>query len=186
MLSALDVELLEQWAQQAVPFEVVARGIRKAAERALWDGRPGEPLLRTLRACRKEVEREFDKHRARAVGKGIAGAGGQVEAERHRRLCSALRKLAKAHPGLEGAVGALLAGPLAHAPLDLRGGERQEAWAWAALCRALPFEVRVPLVREARRRATEAVGASARGRRMSRRFHREALVRRRLDVGPLW
>ncbi|MET0401169.1 MAG: hypothetical protein ABW123_02150, partial [Cystobacter sp.] len=44
MLSALDTELLSDWAGQAVPFEVVARGISRSAEKAMWDARPGEPV----------------------------------------------------------------------------------------------------------------------------------------------
>ena len=56
MLSALDAELVGLWAREEVPFEVVARGIRRAAEKALWDARPGEPVLRSLRACKREVE----------------------------------------------------------------------------------------------------------------------------------
>src|SRR5689334_3401938 len=61
MLSPLDVELVMAWGDDGVPFEVVARGIRKAAEKALWDARPGEPALRSLRACRRDVEAEIKK-----------------------------------------------------------------------------------------------------------------------------
>src|SRR5689334_9671158 len=70
MLSALDVELLTSWAEQGVPFEVVARGIARSAEKAMWDARPGEPVLRSLRACRKQVEAEIKKHRERTAGAG--------------------------------------------------------------------------------------------------------------------
>ncbi|MBL9038439.1 MAG: hypothetical protein JNG84_07995, partial [Archangium sp.] len=38
-LSPADYDLVEAWAATEVPFEVVARGIRKAAEAALWDAR---------------------------------------------------------------------------------------------------------------------------------------------------
>jgi hypothetical protein len=68
MLSALDSELLATWARMCVPFEVVARGIAKAAQAAQWDARPGEPAVRTLRACRRHVEVEIQGHLARVLG----------------------------------------------------------------------------------------------------------------------
>ena len=64
MLSPLDAQLLAQWAALQVPFEVVARGIRRAAEQARFDARPGEPAPRTLRACKKEVEKEIALYRS--------------------------------------------------------------------------------------------------------------------------
>ncbi len=68
MLSALDTELLTSWAREGVPFEVVARGITRSAEKALWDARPGEPVLRSLRACQRQVESEIKKYRDRSAG----------------------------------------------------------------------------------------------------------------------
>src|SRR4051812_23614348 len=76
MLSPLDGELASAWARAGVPFEVVARGIRRAAEVALRDVRPGEPGLRTLRACRRAVEAEIKKFLDRSAGAG-GGAGGR-------------------------------------------------------------------------------------------------------------
>jgi len=73
MLSPLDLQLVSTWRASGVPFEVVARGIRKAAEKALWDARPGEPALRSLRACRRTVDAEIEKHRSRTLGRGADG-----------------------------------------------------------------------------------------------------------------
>ncbi len=67
-LSAVDAELLRTWAELGVPFEVVACGIRRRAERALWDAKPNEPLLRSLHACRAAVEREIRHYLARVAG----------------------------------------------------------------------------------------------------------------------
>ncbi|MFP2911161.1 hypothetical protein ACLESD_40250, partial [Pyxidicoccus sp. 3LFB2] len=75
MLSALDTELLTTWAREGVPFEVVARGINRSAEKALWDARPGEPVLRSLRACRRQVESEIKKYRELSAGRGGSGPG---------------------------------------------------------------------------------------------------------------
>src|SRR5687768_4505048 len=72
MLNALDSELLTSWAREGVPFEVVARGISRSAEKALWDARPGEPVLRSLRACRRQVESEIKQYRHRSAGAGEA------------------------------------------------------------------------------------------------------------------
>lgn len=68
-LSPLDHALLREWADLDVPFEVVARGLHKAAEQALWDARPGDEVLRSLRSCRKAVTGEIRRYRDRAVGR---------------------------------------------------------------------------------------------------------------------
>src|SRR4051812_3963668 len=115
MLSALDTELLTSWAEQGVPFEVVARGIARSAEKALWDARPGEPVLRSLRACRRQVEAEIKKHRERSAGAGSDG-GRRVnrarswEALRHAQLRASLVRLAEREPGLAARIRQLLEG----------------------------------------------------------------------------
>lgn len=70
MLSALDAELLSVWAEADVPFEVVARGIARAFEKARYDGRPDAPAIGSLRACKREVEKEIRRHRALDAGRG--------------------------------------------------------------------------------------------------------------------
>src|SRR5687767_15648428 len=68
-LSALDVELVEEWAKSGAPFEVVARGIRRAAEGVLFDAAEDDRGLRSLVACRREVKRELDKFGRASAGR---------------------------------------------------------------------------------------------------------------------
>src|SRR5687767_13063766 len=67
-LSALDSDVLDAWAQSGAPFEVVARGLRKAAENAGWDASEGNGGLKSLRACRRQVDAEISKWAALSVG----------------------------------------------------------------------------------------------------------------------
>jgi hypothetical protein len=173
MLSPLDAELLSEWAALHVPYEVVARGIRKAAERALWDARPDEPGLRSLRACRREVKAEIKKYLDRAAG-GTQDAEPTLESDRNKKLRSALRKFAKEQPRFE---------PVIHRLLDRLSHEDQ---VMGALARALSFDERVRLTRQVRQRVAEAKPLSAAGRRMSRRFHRGALLRQMIDLPGFW
>jgi hypothetical protein len=83
-LSAVDAELVRSWAELGVPFEVVARGIRRRAERALWDAKPNEPLLRSLHACRAAVEREIRHYLARVAG----GTTSRVESGDALAICA--------------------------------------------------------------------------------------------------
>jgi hypothetical protein len=68
-LSGLDAELLATWADRGIPFEVVARGIRRAAEKGSFHVAPGEPPFRSLRACRRAIEAEIRKHLLKSAGK---------------------------------------------------------------------------------------------------------------------
>jgi hypothetical protein len=181
MLSPLDEELASQWAQAGVPFEVVARGIRRAAESALRDARPGESGLRTLRACRRAVEAEIKKFLDRSAGAGgEAEAQEQLQEDREKKRRQALRKYAREHPQW--------------APLFERAAARaqrqppearEEAVLLHAL-RSLPFGERVGLYREARRLCASQEALSARARRLSRRFHVSAVVRRALCLPSFW
>src|SRR5690349_19676643 len=129
MLSPLDAELVGMWATQQVPFEVVARGIRRAAERALFDARPGEPLLRTLRSCRRSVEAEIKQHQGLAAGRGSAPG----KAVRRRR--EALAEVARQSPALARAVERIEREVLTRPQVN-------EELVPALLLRALPFEQR--------------------------------------------
>src|SRR5215217_7321300 len=80
MLSPLDAQLLSAWADAKVPFEVVARGIARSAEKALFDARPGEPVLRSLRACRRQVDAEIKRYLSRTAGGGNEVAAALQEA----------------------------------------------------------------------------------------------------------
>jgi hypothetical protein len=185
MLSTLDAELVSEWAALHVPYEVVARGIRRAAERALWDARPDEPGLRSLRACRREVNAEIKKYLDRAAG-GVEAAEPKLEEDRHQKLRAALRKFARIEPRSAGVVGRLLAGPLSRGADSRTGTAREEDLVVAALTRALPFPERLSVTRQVRGHVAKANPLSAAGRRMSRRFHRGALLREVLELPSFW
>lgn len=180
MLSPLDGALASVWAQSGVPFEVVARGIRRAAEKALQDARPGEPALRTLRACRRAVEAEIKKFLDRSAGAGEEAATRKLEEDREKKRQQALRKYGRDHPEwvalFERASERALRQPLE---------AREEAVLLHAL-RLLPYVERVALYREARRLCASQEALSVRARRMARRFHMSAVVRRAMCLPSFW
>jgi hypothetical protein len=90
-LSPEDMELVDRWADAEVPFEVVARGIRLAAEKALWDAPEGTGQLRFLRACRRTVDAELAKYQKRAAGKTEAPEASLLET-RHHKLVLLVRR----------------------------------------------------------------------------------------------
>ncbi|KFE67095.1 hypothetical protein [Hyalangium minutum] len=185
MLSALDTELLTSWAREGVPFEVVARGITRSAEKALWDVRPGEPVLRSLRACQRQVDAEIKKYRERNAGAGESPKKRRSlswEETRHARLRASLEKLAEQRPELTARVGQLLEAVLARAPEEPAQFDAQEARVFLLLLRSLPFPVRCQLWRESRGGGAESQGMSTRSRRVARRFRLLALVRRSLEM----
>ncbi|MFB1482448.1 hypothetical protein [Corallococcus sp. RDP092CA] len=187
MLSALDTELVTAWAREGVPFEVVARGISRSAEKALWDARPGEPVLRSLRACRRQVETEIRKYRDLSAGQGEEARPSSKkrparswEEVRHARLCAALRALTEREAALAPRVHRMLDTVLACVPSEPAAMDHQEAWALMALLRALPFAERRTVWRDARTGEQQLM--TARARRVARRFRLQAAVRRRLDM----
>ena len=184
-LSSTDFDLVDAWFATGVPFEVVARGIRKAAEDALWDAPNGEPSLRFLSWCKRAVNGEIDKYVKRAAGQTETAARGQPKLEpfhlaRHQKLVAALKKLGKSRPELVAWLPAL------KAPNDLSHADVNEAWALAKLLHALPYPARSPLLREARRLVQNTPSLSAAARKESLRFHRAALVRRELSLPTFW
>lgn len=67
-LSAQDVGLIFEWHARQIPSEVICHGIRSAAERAIQDARvTARP--RSLRACRREIEREIARYLALSAGR---------------------------------------------------------------------------------------------------------------------
>jgi hypothetical protein len=189
MLSALDTELLTSWAREGVPFEVVARGIARCAEKAMWDARPGEPVLRSLRACRRTVESEIKKYRDLTAGAGVEEAPAprrrktrSWEETRHARLCLALENVAEQDPRLLPRVRWLRGTVLAEVPTEPALLDAQEALALLAVLRALPFPDRVLHWREARLWAEGQQLMTARARRLSRRFRVLASLRRQLGL----
>jgi hypothetical protein len=189
MLSPLDVELVDRWAADGVPFEVVARGIRRAAEAMLFDARAGQTGPRSLRACRRDVDAEIKKHRGRSAGKGEQPNEPPAEPlhlKRHGRVRVTLRKLARASPELSPGVERLIQRHFAAPPQDSAEATAREELLDLLLVRLLPFGLRLPVLRQARQMTEEAAGLSRRARKLSLRFHRGALVRRRLELPAYW
>lgn len=183
MLSALDTELLTAWAEQGVPFEVVARGISRSAEKALWDARPGEPVLRSLRACRRQVEAEIKKYRERAAGAGTPRRPTRTwEQSRHASLQASLERLAEREPALAPRIHRVRETVLGQVPEDFERMEACEALVGLLLLRALPLGERRELWRTARGEGTDQQYMSTRARRLARRFRVGAAVRRRLGL----
>lgn len=185
-LSAVDVELVEAWATSGAPFEVIARGIRKAAEAAMWDAPDGAGLLRSLAACRRSVDSEIAKYLKRTAGR--TESAGELPEDafhvvRHKKLVAAVKKLAKEQPGLERALVRTHALPQPH---DFAASNAQEELVLAWLLRALPFAERRMILREARRLMENAAAVSAQARRESLRFHRAALVRQKWSLPSFW
>lgn len=185
-LSPQDLDLVDAWAALDVPFEVVARGIRKAAEAALFDAPDGSGQLRSLKAARRQVEAEISKYTKRAAGKGAKEHGQSAEPFhqlRFKKLVKALDTLAKAHPEARGV--ALQIATLG-TPIDFDAANRREALALALLMRALPFAERTSLLRETRRLVEKADVLSSGAKRESLRFHRAAQVRHRWELPAFW
>lgn len=188
-LSPADVDLVDAWATLEVPFEVIARGIRKAAEAAVFDAPEGAGQLRSLKAARRRVEAEIAKYTKGTAGRGSAPAEAAEGPEepfhhtRHQKLLGALRKLAKAHP--EAAEVSARLGAMG-APADFETANHREELALALLVRALPFPERTSLLREARRLVEKAQLLSAGARKESLRFHRAGLVRHRWELPAFW
>ena len=191
MLSPLDAALVSSWARLNVPYEVVARGIRRAAERAAWDTAPGEPLVRSLRACRRAVEREIASYLARVPGartENGADFGGTepqpFDVTRHQKLRAALRALEKERPELGGVIQTLKAGILAHPPETFDEVTQRGDRVACLLLRGLPFAERRELLREARSRGS-STRMSLRARKIAQRFHRAAVVSHALGLPAL-
>jgi hypothetical protein len=175
-LSAKDVELVEQWADAEVPFEVVARGMRLAAEKALWDAADGTGRLDSLRACKRSVDAELKKRLKLSAGK-TERASVEVDfvTKRLRKLRAAKKKLARSYP-----VVGKLSTP-AEGTFDT--AERLEHLILAAALRSLPFPRRLAVSARAR---GQVRAESPSARREELRFHRSALVRHELGLPRFW
>ncbi len=190
-LSALDEELLARWAQAQVPFDVIARGIRKAAEAALWDRAADDNRIRSLVACKKMVEAEMQKFLRQSVGRHETTPSDEaapprepLHLTRHKKLKAAMRKFAREW----GATGERLASWAERlaTPDDLDRAQWQEELVVAHAVRLLPLTQRLALLKEANRLMQHADRMSAEARRESRRFHRAALLRRQCNFPSFW
>ena len=185
MLSALDVELLDSWAKKDVPFEVVARGMRSAAEGALYDAAQGDAGLRSLAACRKKVDAEIKKYFGRAAGgtrsdDETVTATDPLHLARFKKLKALVKKVGREHEELEKGTERLLRG--LSAPADYVASARQEELAFTALVRALSWPRRHALLREARSLVQKVGVLSPGARQEATRFHRTALLKRELGL----
>lgn len=178
--SAIDLDLVDAWAQLEVPFEVVARGIRKAAEAALWDAVEEDGRLFSLRGAKKHVEQEISKYQRVSAGRTAENGGAEapLHEQRHKKLIAAIKKVTK--PNAPAWLAKL---PV---PTDYDDADRQETLALLLLLRALPFPRRRALLREAQALSQKAASFSAAARRASLQFHRVALTRQAYDVPALW
>jgi hypothetical protein len=187
-LSALDVELVDSWAKTGAPFEVVARGIRKAAEDVLFDANPDDNGLRSLNACIRSVEAELKKYTATSVGRPEAETPKRVQPplhlKRHTELKKALTRLSRSDVRLFVIADRLKNG--LPKPSDFDEAQHHEDLVCAVLLHALPFAERLPLLQEARDLVQKSPAMSARARRESRRLHRAALLRRAIDLPAFW
>lgn len=184
-LSPLDAELLHAWHEQGVPYEVICRGIRRVAESLVLEGQV-LGRVRTLRSCRRSVEREFRRWTGLSAGRTEESAEektpGDYASERLKKARKLVEKaLADADPPLRAALEAVRT-LLEEEAADPREVSKRVARADEALVlgylRRLPFAERVSLTREARRLAgPRRPGSSARARKDALRAHLVALVR---------
>jgi hypothetical protein len=182
-LSALDSELVRKWSSQGVPFEVVARGIRRGAEKAVWDVAPGDPPFRSLRSCRRQVETEIRRFQTLVAGRGSDEGRDQAEellaAEGRKRWRAALRKAARHWPTLAASTELLLREPRL-------GSTAMEESLALRLIRALPFEQRLGLIRDSRSLTPLHRRGSPRARKEARRFVQSAMIRKKLALPGFW
>jgi hypothetical protein len=183
-LSAIDVELAMRWASMEIPFEVVARGMRKAAEAQLFDAIPGEEGLRSLKSCRVTVEAEIKKYLKRMPGQTDEAKPAMelLHVARHKKLKALLREAGTEHPEL----GLSALADRLKCPTDFEGSLAQEERVCVAMLRALPFFDRSALLRQARALMQKAEPASTEARLESLRFHRAALIKKHLALPGFW
>ncbi|MGC4115885.1 MAG: hypothetical protein QM765_15090 [Myxococcales bacterium] len=191
-LSSLDAELLADWKARGVPYPVVCRGIRKAAESLLYNN-GSSARLRTLRSCRMAVEREFKRWEG-APATPIAKESPPPEAEAPQTAESfAVKRLKKARATLRKALSEASLDPARSAiaaaqaivamelddprQVSMLIARADDALALVYL-RRLPGATRRELMKAARSAAgPRPAGASLRARKDALRAHRVALAR---------
>ncbi|HLT30525.1 MAG TPA: hypothetical protein VK013_10810 [Myxococcaceae bacterium] len=179
-ISALDRPVLERWAASGVPFEVVARGLRLAAQKAGYDAIAGLPALSTLRAAGRTVDaeiRRFLKASAGAHRPALPSSGDAWARKRRDSVLASLGTWVRRRPELSGQAERLSA-RLAAEPPDAVWVEDLSA---LTLLRALPFAERQGLWRRA---GADSAGMSPASRRIARRTRLFALLSSRLDGTP--
>jgi hypothetical protein len=181
MLSALDGQLVSEWAQRGVPLDAVARGIRKAAEKAGYDRRAGEAPLRSIRACRREVEAEWKRHLRATEGSGSSGrSSSKAAGARAAGPKAALEALMERRPELTLVVTRAL-------ELGERSTEeRRDDVLVLTVLRGCPHRERIAVVREAKDRASQGGVLSPRARKLARRHHLVSTARQALGLPGFW
>jgi len=177
-ISPLDRPVLEAWAAAAVPFEVVARGLRLATEKALHDLVPGEPPLRSMRACRRTVDAEIRRYQRANAGAHAQGAAGAEDRSWELKRSAALLDEAGGWARRRCEVGAAVTRArevLAQSTADLSYHEDLLA---LLVLRALPFAERRRLWRRAGGDGDWVSSAAA--RRLARRTRLLAALRAEL------
>lgn len=186
-LSPLDAELVEAWAAAGVPFEIVARGLLKAALARHWHARPGEGSLRSLVSAKRHVDAEIHKYLRTTPAAGNEAttmpSTGEFHVVRGRRLGLALRAAARSQP-LLARVAETIAG--ARPPSDFDEAERLEGFALALCARAVPWPERLNLLRRARRIALDGQILGPSAARSARLFHRIRLTREYFCLPSFW
>jgi hypothetical protein len=184
-LSASDVELVDHWAESGAPFEVVARGIRQAAESALFHAVPGEFPLRSLKQCRRSVNAQVNAYLKRHPSPAKAPAE-TVERtsedgkphdivksplafhqQLHRSLLRELKSRADTEP-FTSALGWL------REPESIDEALAQEDRVTLRMMRTLEFSVRLRALKQARHQVEAMALTSASAKRSCLRFHRLA------------
>lgn len=184
-LSALDVMLLEQWAELEVPFEVIARGIRRASEQLVWDRVVGEEAPESLRVCQRDVEIEIKKWVRNSAGQTEAPADApDADAEddflvtRRKKLIAAIKKVSK--PDVPAWLKKL------PQPETYADADRQESLALLLMIRRLPADKKKAVLAEAKRLVAKAPPMSKGAAAESLRFHRVALAREAWSMAVSW
>ncbi|MCL2012237.1 MAG: hypothetical protein FWG75_05545 [Cystobacterineae bacterium] len=187
-LSPLDVALLEFWASTQVPFEVVARGMRRCFESRLTGLKRDESLsLPSLRTCRRHVQSEIERymrvhsHAVPSTDPESADEAAEAYAHtRHQRLKQQLKGFAKKHPWAQKTVPKLL--ERFKKPMDIDQAMRQEILAIFVLAHALPLEEKKKLLEETRGLATTREALSMEAAKEQWRFFLAFLFKQRFEI----
>lgn len=177
-ISALDRPILERWAASGAPFEVIARGLRLAAQKAGYDGIAGLPALSSLRAAGRTVDAEIRRYVKASAGahRPAPVASGDAWARQRRDSVLASLQAWTAHRPELTEHARRLRSRLEVEPPDAVWIEDLTA---LTLLRGLPFAERGALWRRA---GADGGGLSPTSRKLARRTRLFALLATRLDA----
>ncbi|MCL2625226.1 MAG: hypothetical protein FWD46_00195 [Cystobacterineae bacterium] len=187
-LSPLDAELLELWASTQVPFEVVARGMRRCFESRLTGLKQDETLsLPSLRTCRRHVESEIARY-LRIHTQPVPSTHTETTDEnaeayaqtRHQRLKKQLLSFAKKHPWAPKTTSRLL--EHLGKPADIHQAMHQEILAIFVLAHALPQEEKKKLLEETRQLAKTREALSLEAAKEQWRFFLAFVFKQRFGI----